>query len=141
MDQESKKFIEGAFEKWTGVVMGEFKRVDERFDTIDTRLDGIDTRLDGIDVRLDTIDTRLDGIDTRLDGIDTRLDTIDSRLEMTDGRLDRLEEDMSETKVAVFRMEHSLQGKVEGQEDAILDLHRRMDRVENKVGLPHALSA
>jgi len=120
MDQESKKFIEASFEKWTGIVMGEFQRVDERFDAVDKRFDVIDTRLDTIDTRLNTIDTRLD---------------------TADSRLDRLEEDMSETKAAVMRMEHTLQGKVEGQEDAILDLHKRMDRVENKVGLPHALSA
>jgi hypothetical protein len=106
MDQESKKFIEGAFEKWTGVIMGEFKRVDNRFDAVDVRFD-----------------------------------RLEEDLSETKKTVAQMVEDMSETKAAVMRVEHSLQGKVEGQEDVILDLHRRMDRVENKVGLPHILSA
>jgi len=68
-------------------------------------------------------------------------DVIKGEFDRVNGRLDKAEEDLSETKAAVFRMEHSLQERVEGQEDAFLNLEKRTHRLEDKVGLPHVFVA
>jgi len=119
MDQESKQFIEASFEKWTGIVMSEFGKVNGR--------------LDGMDSRFDAMDSRFDAMDSRFDAMDSRFDSLE-------GRVSSLEEDMAETKAVVIRIEHTLQDKMEGQEDAILSLEKRTNRLEDKVGLPHVLA-
>lgn len=120
MDQESKQFIEASFEKWTDIIKGEFDRANERFNGIDKRFDAIDSRFDSLE---------------------GRVDRAKEDIAETKAAVAVMQEDLSETKAVVVRIEHTLQDKMEGQEDAIVNLQKRTDRLETKVGLPHVLAA
>ncbi len=65
------------FERFTRLVLDQFKRMDERFDTIDDRFDGVETRLDSIDANFDKIEDRLTSIAHELADIRKRLETLE----------------------------------------------------------------
>ena len=58
---------EKEFERFTRIVLDEFRRVHERFDAMDERFVAVESRLDAIESRLSNIETELRDIHRRLD--------------------------------------------------------------------------
>jgi chromosome segregation ATPase len=107
MNKETKEFIETSFEKWSGILVGEFQRVREDMAEMEDRLNH------------------------RMDGIKANLDS----------KIDTVRRETQETKVAVLRIEHTLQDKQEAQGDELASQNQRLERIEDRLGLPHSLSA
>jgi tetrahydromethanopterin S-methyltransferase subunit G len=62
--------VEKDLERLSGLMLDEFKRVNERFDTIDERFDTVDKRLEGIEERLTNIQAELKDIHARLEQLE-----------------------------------------------------------------------
>ena len=56
-------------EKFSRIVLDEFKRMSERFDAIDGRFDQIDKRFDAIDSRMSSIEREITDIHRELDAL------------------------------------------------------------------------
>jgi tetrahydromethanopterin S-methyltransferase subunit G len=62
-------------EKFSRIVLDEFKRVHERFDAVDRCLEEIDRRLDSIDERLANIEHEIGDTHRRLDALTHLVDS------------------------------------------------------------------
>jgi tetrahydromethanopterin S-methyltransferase subunit G len=72
-------------ERFSRIVLDEFKRVHERFDEVDERFDAIDARFKQSEARLDRIDERLTNIEHEIGDIHRRLDTLQELVESQSG--------------------------------------------------------
>jgi hypothetical protein len=81
MDNETRTFISGEFDKLADSMARGFEFVDKRFDAVDKRFEGIEYRLDGIEFRLDGVEYRLDNVELRLGSLETKVDEISDTLE------------------------------------------------------------
>jgi hypothetical protein len=81
IDKETNEFIEASFEKWSGILVGEFQRVRENMtemeDRLNHRMDGIKANLDS---KIDTVKRIVDRVDERtarqVDAVHTDVITI-----------------------------------------------------------------
>jgi tetrahydromethanopterin S-methyltransferase subunit G len=62
-------------ERFSRIVLDEFKCVHERFDAVDTRFERIEARLDSIDGRLTNIEREIADIHRRLDALEELVDS------------------------------------------------------------------
>jgi IS605 OrfB family transposase len=121
MDKETKEFVEASFEKWSGILVGEFQRVRENMTEMEDRLNH---RMDGIKANLDS-----------------KIDTVRREITGLGLELEEIKPEVRETKMAVLRIEHALQDKQEAQGDELASQNQRLERIEDRLGLPHSLSA
>ena len=77
-------------ERLSRLMLDEFGRVHERFDSQDERFDTIDARLANHDQRFDNIDRELHSIRTELDDLHEKVENITGYRKEIDHALDRL---------------------------------------------------
>jgi chromosome segregation ATPase len=132
MDKETKEFVEASFEKWSGILVGEFQRARENMAEMEDR---INHRMDSVEDRLNH---RMDGIKANLD---SKIDTVRREITGLGLELEEIKPEVRETKMAVLRIEHALQDKQEAQGDELANQNQRLERIEDHLHLPHSLSA
>jgi len=116
MDKETEKFIESALKAQTEDIASVLRDV---MVSIDTRMGSMETKMGLMEGQMGSMEVRMNSMDTRLQAV---------------------EEEVHETRVAVLRIEHTLQDKQEAQGDLIQDTRQRVERIENHLHLPHSLS-
>jgi tetrahydromethanopterin S-methyltransferase subunit G len=76
---------ESDLERFSRIVLDEFKRVHERFDQFDERLEAIDAQFQRSEVRLNSIDERLTNIEHEIGDVHRRLDALGELVEGQSG--------------------------------------------------------
>lgn len=59
MDNETKTFISGEFDKLAGSMARGFEGVNKRLNGVDHRLDGVEYRLGNVELRLGSLETKV----------------------------------------------------------------------------------
>jgi tetrahydromethanopterin S-methyltransferase subunit G len=72
-------------ERFSRIVLDEFKRVHQRFDQVDQRFDATDARFERSEARLDSIDERLTNIEHEVTKIHRQLDALEELVEGQSG--------------------------------------------------------
>ncbi len=121
----------------TQKILAKLSAYDEEFKFMRAKLEAHDEEFKFMRAKLEAHDKRFDGIDQRLDTHEFRLNKLTDMAMENSMRLDRIEETMT-TKDYIRRIEDKLDellGFYKKHDQEFTMMHRRLERVEEKVGI------
>lgn len=117
--KDIKEIVIGALNPFAKAVQNDFRRIDKRFDGMDKRLDGVDKRLDGVENRLSRVESDLVEVKqdvrwmkensgelfSKLDKFIALYEEQRQEIVILGGQLRRLEEELSQVKIKLAKLE------------------------------------
>lgn len=124
-------FENSELEKLAQMVARGFEAVDKRFDDIDARFEAVDTRFEAVDKRFDEIDVRFDEVDARFASVNAEIRSLRDNAQRLEAKVDAGFKSVREDIDALAADHLPVSAQTE--------LRKRVERLEDRAGLPHGL--